>query len=202
MKDPHEKGVANHSAPSFARLVARPGVKRKHRQRVSPRLRGVRRAAYRFRRPVSATRAVCAKERPWGSGRGVPRVTAVPAATRFILIPVQGSKLGRISMVGSNESSGQVLRAHLPPCVTRQSFAGERRQGMCVVLPAMLGCETIPCSSASKEVAAGRIVPVYHPSVAPSAKRPDSNAIAAITSKSKTYLTHETMLAIVPSNRM
>src|SRR5208337_5689880 len=33
MKDPHEKGVANHSAPSFARYVARRAVKRKQGNR-------------------------------------------------------------------------------------------------------------------------------------------------------------------------
>ncbi len=33
MKDPHEKGVANPSAPSFARQAARPAVKRKQRNR-------------------------------------------------------------------------------------------------------------------------------------------------------------------------
>src|SRR5271157_5755206 len=35
MKDPHEKGVANHSAPSFARYVARRAVKRKQGNRWS-----------------------------------------------------------------------------------------------------------------------------------------------------------------------
>jgi hypothetical protein len=33
MKDPHEKGVANHSARSFARYVARHAVKRKQGNR-------------------------------------------------------------------------------------------------------------------------------------------------------------------------
>ena len=33
MKDPHEKGVANHSAPSFARYVARHAVKHKQGNR-------------------------------------------------------------------------------------------------------------------------------------------------------------------------
>jgi hypothetical protein len=33
MKNPHEKGVANHSAPSFALYVARPAVKRKQGKR-------------------------------------------------------------------------------------------------------------------------------------------------------------------------
>jgi len=33
MKNPHEKGVANHSAPSFARQVARPAVKHKQGNR-------------------------------------------------------------------------------------------------------------------------------------------------------------------------
>jgi len=33
MKDPHEKGVANHSAPSLARYVARQAVKHKQGNR-------------------------------------------------------------------------------------------------------------------------------------------------------------------------
>ena len=36
MKDPHEKGVANHSAPSFARYVARHAVKRKQGSKYPP----------------------------------------------------------------------------------------------------------------------------------------------------------------------
>jgi hypothetical protein len=83
---------------------------------------------------------------------------------KFEAIRVRGPQLRGVVTGGWNESVDPVRRGHLLPCGKRKSLFTERRQAMCAALPAIFGRVTIPCSSASKRAAEGRVIEVPFPS--------------------------------------